>query len=114
MKPSRLTIEPSPDVLERDLVGDIVQQKCGVCATVIHRCLYMAMQRKGRVSAIDERKLRLTDTSTNHTTEALLASSVPELETNLDAIHGNFLCYKKSTSGGRGVLGIEFVLRVSL
>ena len=110
---SRLTIKPSPNVLERDLVGDIVQQECGVCASVIHGCLYMVMQ-KGRVSAIDEHKLRLTDTSTNHTTEALLASSVPELETNLDAVHGNFLCYKKSTGSGCGVLGVEFVLSVSL
>jgi hypothetical protein len=66
------------------------------------------------VSAIDERKLRLTDASTNHTTEALLASSVPELETDLDTIHGNFLCYKKSTGSGCGVLGVVFVLSVSL
>jgi len=36
---SRLTFEPSPDVLERGLVGDIVQQECGVCAAIIHRCL---------------------------------------------------------------------------
>ena len=46
-EPSRLTIEPSPNVLERDLVGDIVQQECGVCATVIHGCLHMAMYKKG-------------------------------------------------------------------
>jgi hypothetical protein len=45
-EPSRLTIKPSPNVLEGDLVGDIVQQECGVCATVIHGCLYMAC-RKG-------------------------------------------------------------------
>lgn len=66
------------------------------------------------MSAIDERNLRLTNTSTNHTTEALLPSSVPKLETNLDAIHGNFLCYKKSTGSGCGVLGVELVLSVSL
>ena len=63
---------------------------------------------------MDERKLRLTDTSTNHATEALLASSVPELETNLDTIHGNFLCDEKSTGSGCGVLGVVFVLRISL
>jgi hypothetical protein len=74
---------------------------------------YPGTQERGRVSATDERKLRLTDTSTNHTTEALLASSVPKLETNLDAIHGNFLCYEKSTGSGCGVLGIEFILSVS-
>jgi hypothetical protein len=45
--PSRLTIKPSPNVLERDLVRDIVQQECGVCATVIHGCLYMAMRERG-------------------------------------------------------------------
>ena len=44
---SRLTFEPSPNVLERDLVGDIVQQECGVCAAVIHRCLYMDACEKG-------------------------------------------------------------------
>jgi len=44
---SGLTIEPSPNVLEGDLVGDIVQQECGVCATVIHRCLFKAMQVRG-------------------------------------------------------------------
>jgi len=46
-EPSGLTIEPSPNVLEGGLVGDIVQQECGVCATVIHGCLYMAMQERG-------------------------------------------------------------------
>jgi hypothetical protein len=46
-EPSRLTIKPSPNVLEGDLVGDIVQQECGVCATVIHGCLYMAMRERG-------------------------------------------------------------------
>ncbi len=66
------------------------------------------------MSATDERKLRLTDKSTNHTTEALLASSVPELETNLDTIQGNFLCHEKSTGSGCGVLRVEFVLSVSL
>ena len=69
---------------------------------------------KGRVSALGERKLRFTDTSTNHTTKALLASSVPKLETNLDAIHGNLLGDEKSTGGGIGVLGVELVLSVSL
>ena len=63
---------------------------------------------------MDERKLRLIDASTHHTTEALLASSVPELETNLDAVHGNLLCYKKSTGSRCGVLGVVFVLSVSL
>jgi len=37
--PSGLTFEPSPNVLEGDLVGDIVQQECGVCAAIIHGCL---------------------------------------------------------------------------
>lgn len=67
-----------------------------------------------RVNAPSERKLRLTGTNTDHATEALLASSVPKLETNLDAVHGNFLGDEKSTSCGSSVLWIELVLSVSL
>ena len=66
------------------------------------------------MSALGERILRFTNTSTNHTTKALLTSSVPKLETNLDSIHGNLLGDKKSTGGGSGVLRVELVLSVSL
>ena len=66
------------------------------------------------MSALGERILRFTNRSTNHTTKALLASSVPKLETNLDPIHGNLLGDEKSTSGGSGVLRVKLVLSVSL
>ena len=67
-----------------------------------------------RVSAPSERKLRLTGTNTDHATEALLASSVPKLESNLDAVHGNFLGDEKCTGCGSSVLWIELILSVSL
>jgi hypothetical protein len=66
------------------------------------------------VSALSERKLRFTGTSTDHTAKTFLASSVPELETNLDTVDGNLLGDEKSTGCGGGVLWVELVLSVSL
>jgi len=53
-------------------------------------------------------------TSTDHATKALLSSGVPKLETNLDAVYGNFFRDEECTCCGCGVLWIKLVLCVSL
>jgi hypothetical protein len=109
-----LTFEPSTNVLERDLVRNIVQQQCGVCAAIIHRCLYLSKD-ENVCRALIERKLRLTERlGTDHTSKTLLSSSVPKLEAHLDTIYGHFLCDEEGSSCRCCVLWIELVLSVSL
>jgi hypothetical protein len=52
--------------------------------------------------------------NTDHTSKPLLSCSVPELETNLDAVDMDLLCDEKGAAGRSGVLGVELVLSVAL
>ncbi len=51
---------------------------------------------------------------TDHTPKTLLASSIPELKTNPEAIDVDLLCDEESAAGGSGILWVELVLCVSL
>lgn len=51
---------------------------------------------------------------TDHAPKALLASSVPELEADLEAVDMDLLCDEKGAASGGGVLWLELVLSVPL
>lgn len=104
-----LTLQPATYVFESSSIRYIVQEQCSVSSTIVH----------WRLRSSSQHHIQRTDSSddgycAHHTTKALLASGVPELQPDLDSVYTHFLCNKERAGCGCCVLRIKFVLGISV